>query len=130
MQLFFVRQVVLVNPRVKLMYEVGLYRYFRQFDWRLRFGRFLALCLPFYLLFLVSSPVFMRVRFLEAAFIWAVLSAAKGFLCSPFGKKAGGAHLMVFLGCTVLIVNFLGIIPFVKGVRTRPRFVFSYALFF
>nr|ACD77259.1 ATP synthase F0 subunit 6 [Azumapecten farreri]ACL36020.1 ATP synthase subunit 6 [Azumapecten farreri] len=112
------------------MYEVGLYSYFSQFDWSLSFGSFLALCLPFYLLFLVSSPVFMSVSFLEAAFIWAVLSAAKGFLCSPFGKKAGGAHLMVFLGCTVLMVNFLGMIPFVKGVSTSPSFVFSYALFF
>nr|QCD14056.1 ATP synthase F0 subunit 6 [Crassadoma gigantea] len=110
--------------------SMSYYSYFSQFDWSLSLGTFLALCLPFYLLFLVSSPFFMSAGFLEVGFIWGSMVASKAFLGSPFGKKAGGAHLMVFLGCVLLSVNFLGMVPFVKGASTSASFVFFYALFF
>ncbi|YP_001083067.1 ATP synthase F0 subunit 6 (mitochondrion) [Mizuhopecten yessoensis] len=109
---------------------MSFHSYFSQFDWSFSLGTFLALCLPFFILSLVSSPFFMSAGLLETAFTWGALTASKAFLKSPFGKKAGGAHLMVFLGCVLFSVNFLGMVPFLKGASTSPSFVFFYALFF
>nr|AGR50848.1 ATP synthase subunit 6 [Mimachlamys senatoria] len=109
---------------------LSYFSYFNQFDWSFSLGSFAALCLPFFLLFMISNPIFMSAGLLESGFTWCVLSMSKFFLSSPFGKKAGGVHLMVCLVCVLLSVNLLGLIPFVLGVSTSASFVFFYALFF
>nr|YP_002332291.1 ATP synthase F0 subunit 6 [Mimachlamys nobilis]ACJ64174.1 ATP synthase subunit 6 [Mimachlamys nobilis] len=113
-----------------MMGSLSYFSYFNQFDWSFSLGSISALCLPFFLLFLVSNPIFMSAGLLESGFTWCVLSMAKFFTTSPFGKKAGGVHLMVCLVCVLVSVNLLGLIPFVIGVSTSASFVFFYALFF
>lgn len=111
-------------------YIFSSYSYFNQFDWRYGLTRLLAFRLPFFILFLVRNPYFISPGLLEVGFIWGVIRVRKGISNRPFGKKTGGVHLLVFLLFTLLLFNYLGLIPFVNAVRRNARVVFFFALFF